>query len=114
MNILIIESKGSIETPSRYRNEFGQLLEHSPFCERDIKVPELQSPIDLESTFKINVRTINGLQEMCYNHHPFDLVGWDGYYFPWKLNINDFDVNDYRVMNIQGETVLSGTLKTEV
>ena len=91
INLLIIESKGSIETPSRYRNEFGQLLEHSPFCERDIRVPDLQSPIDLEATFKINVRTINGLQEMYYNHHPFDLVGWDGYYFPWVFNINDFE-----------------------
>jgi homogentisate 1,2-dioxygenase len=88
---LIVESKGSIETPSRYRNEFGQLLEHSPFCERDIKTPQLESPIDTESTFKINVRTINGLQEMYYNHHPFDLVGWDGYYFPWVFNINDFE-----------------------
>jgi len=91
MNILIIESKGSIETPSKYRNEFGQLLEHSPFCERDIRVPILQDPIDLESTFKINVRTMGGLQEMYYNHHPFDLVGWDGYYFPWVFNINDFE-----------------------
>ncbi len=91
INLLIVESKGSIETPSRYRNEFGQLLEHSPFCERDIKVPDLQPPIDLEATFKINVRTIKGLQEMYYNHHPFDLVGWDGYYFPWVFNINDFE-----------------------
>ena len=91
MNILIVESKGSIETPSRYRNEFGQLLEHSPFCERDIRVPVLQDPVDLESTFKIDVRTISGLQEMYYNHHPFDLVGWDGYYFPWVFNINDFE-----------------------
>ena len=91
MNILIVESKGPIETPDRYRNEFGQLLEHSPFCERDIKVPVLQSPIDLEESFKINVRTINGLQEMYYNHHPFDIVGWDGYYFPWVFNINDFE-----------------------
>ena len=91
INLLIVESKGSIETPSRYRNEFGQLLEHSPFCERDIKIPDLQPPINLESTFKINVRTVNGLQEMYYNHHPFDLVGWDGYYFPWVFNINDFE-----------------------
>ena len=91
MNILIVESKGSIETPSRYRNEFGQLLEHSPFCERDIRVPVLQDPVDLESTFKIDVRTTSGLQEMYYNHHPFDLVGWDGYYFPWVFNINDFE-----------------------
>ena len=89
--VLIIESRSSIETPNRYRNEFGQLLEHSPFCERDIRVPNLQDPIDKEGKYKINVRTIKGLQEMYYNHHPFDIVGWDGYYFPWIFNINDFE-----------------------
>ena len=88
---LVIESKSPIETPRRYRNNFGQLLEHSPFCERDIKTPDLLDPIDKEGSFKIDVRTNGGLQEMFYAHHPFDLVGWDGYYFPWVFNINDFE-----------------------
>ncbi len=88
---LVIESKSPIETPRRYRNNFGQLLEHSPFCERDIKTPDLLNPIDKEGSFKIDVRTNGGLQEMFYAHHPFDLVGWDGYYFPWVFNINDFE-----------------------
>ena len=91
MRCLVIESKSPIETPRRYRNHFGQLLEHSPFCERDIKTPDLLDPIDKEGSFKIDVRTNGGLQEMFYAHHPFDLVGWDGYYFPWVFNINDFE-----------------------
>ena len=91
LRLLIIESKTAVETPNRYRNEFGQLLEPSPFCERDIKTPFLNEPIDKEGTYKINVRTIRGLQEMYYAHHPFDIIGWDGYYFPWVFNINDFE-----------------------
>ena len=91
LRLLIIESKTAVETPNRYRNEFGQLLEHSPFCERDIKTPFLNEPIDKEGTYKINVRTVRGLQEMYYAHHPFDIIGWDGYYFPWIFNINDFE-----------------------
>ncbi len=91
LRLLIIESKTAIETPNRYRNEFGQLLEHSPFCERDIKTPLLGKPKDKEGLYQINVRTVKGLQEMYYAHHPFDIVGWDGYYFPWVFNINDFE-----------------------
>ncbi len=91
LRLLILESKTAIETPHRYRNEFGQLLEHSPFCERDIKTPVLNNPMDKEGTYQINVRTVKGLQEMFYAHHPFDIVGWDGYYFPWVFNINDFE-----------------------
>jgi len=88
---LVIESKSPIETPNRYRNKFGQLLEHSPYCERDIRTPILVDPVDKEGKYKVDVRTIDGLQEMFYAHHPFDLVGWDGYYFPWVFNINDFE-----------------------
>ena len=88
---LIIESQSPIETPSRYRNRVGQLLEHSPFCERDIKVPELQDPIDKEGEFTVSVRLRSGNKSFIYKKHPFDVIGWDGYYFPWILNINDFE-----------------------
>ena len=78
-------------TPSRYRNSFGQLMEHSPYCERDIKVPELRIPIDKTGDFRVKIKYSNGIQDCIYDKHPFDIVGWDGYYFPWKLNINDFE-----------------------
>ena len=88
---LIVKSKSPIETPSKYRNRVGQLLEHSPFCERDIRVPELKGPIDKKGKFEVSVRFRAGSKSFIYEKHPFDVVGWDGYYFPWILNINDFE-----------------------
>ena len=88
---LMIESKAPIETPSRYRNRAGQLLEHSPFCERDIRVPDLMDPINEEGKFKVFVKFRSGSKCFIYKRHPFDVVGWDGYYFPWILNVNDFE-----------------------
>ena len=87
----LIESNGCIETPERYRNKFGQLLEHSPYCERDIRLPILNNPISQEGNFKVKVRVIEGIQTYTYAHNPFDLVGWDGCFYPWILNINDFE-----------------------
>ena len=89
--ILIIESKHPVETPKKYRNNFGQLLESSPFCERDIKTPILNDPIDQKGEFLIKVKLSNGTQDFIYKNHPFDLVGWDGYYYPWIFNINNFE-----------------------
>ena len=86
--MLIIESSSSIQTPKKFRNKFGQLLESSPYCERDIKTPELSNPIDKKGDYLIKVRLIDGIQEYVYNHHPFDVVGWDGYYYPWIPSIN--------------------------
>ncbi|MAV63997.1 MAG: homogentisate 1,2-dioxygenase [Pelagibacteraceae bacterium TMED124] len=88
---LILESKSPISTPRRYRNEFGQLLEHSPYCERDIVTPVLKDPIDKSGEFEIKVKYCHGIQSYVYDRHPFDIVGWDGYYFPWKLSIYDFE-----------------------
>ena len=90
INALLIESKGSIRTPRKYRNTFGQLMEHSPFCERDIITPTLSPPVSKEEV-KLKVRLNSGIQSYLLKHHPFDLVGWDGYYYPWKFNINDFE-----------------------
>ncbi len=91
VQLLVIESSGPVETPNRYRNRFGQLLEHSPFCERDIQTPILQDAIDNENTYLVKVKTSEGIQEYVYTHHPCDVVGWDGYYFPWSFNIHNFE-----------------------
>jgi len=88
---LEIYSKSPIETPSKYRNRVGQLLEHSPFCERDIRTPELKDPINEKGEFKVFVKFREGTKTFIYDRHPFDVIGWDGYYFPWILNINDFE-----------------------
>ncbi len=87
---LIIESSGMVEPPNRYRNEYGQLLEHAPYCERDIRVPEFEQPIDEEGEFPFLLKLGDGIQEYAFAQHPFDIVGWDGYYYPWIFNIRDF------------------------
>ena len=87
----IIESRGYVRTPGRYRNMHGQLLEHSPYCERDIRPPARLVPQDIPGEFPIMVKSRSAFQRMTLCHHPFDTVGWDGYYYPWAFNIADFE-----------------------
>lgn len=89
--LLFIESHSPINTPKRYRNEFGQLLEHSPFCERDIETPTFVDPVDEKGEFLIKVKKENQLWDFVYATHPFDVVGWDGYFYPYKFNIKNFE-----------------------
>ncbi len=91
VRMLVLETNGPIETPTRYRNQSGQLLEHAPYCERDLRTPEFVQPIDSEDSVDVIVKLQAGFQTYTYQHHPFDLIGWDGYYFPWVFNINDFE-----------------------
>ena len=91
IHALIIESNSPIRTPKKYRNQYGQHLEHSPFCERDFKVPKFIDPLNIEEKTKVRVRLRGGYQDMIYAHNPFDVIGWDGCYYPWKININDFE-----------------------
>lgn len=88
---LICESRGHVRTPSRYRNEHGQLLEHSPFCERDIRPPESLPVHDETGDFSLVIKKQNALHRAILTHHPFDTVGWDGYYYPWAFNIEEFE-----------------------
>ncbi len=88
---LIIESAGYIRTPKRYRNEHGQLLESAPYSERDIRRPQALAPHDEQGEFPLVVKKENRLTEFVLDHHPFDVVGWDGYYYPWIFNIHDFE-----------------------
>lgn len=89
MSQFIIETSGPVETPTKYRNSHGQLLEHSPYSERDIRTTQLDKPI-IDGPSIIKTKLNNGFQEYEYSHHPFDIIGWDGYYYPWILNIDDF------------------------
>lgn len=89
--LLVIESKSPIVTPKRYRNEFGQLLEHSPFCERDIKLPENLVSHDSFGDYLIKVKKEKKLHEIYYASHPFDVVGWDGYCYPYIFSALNFE-----------------------
>ncbi len=91
VRMLIIESAGQVRTPHRYRNEFGQLGEHAPYSERDIRPPNSLPVIDRKGKFRIVVKHHETLSELTLAHHPFDVVGWDGFYFPWALSIYDFE-----------------------
>lgn len=89
--LFFLEAASPITTPKRYRNEYGQLLEHSPFCERDIVSPTFVPPIDEKGEFLIKVKKDNLIWDFIYATHPFDVVGWDGYFYPYKFNIKDFE-----------------------
>lgn len=89
--ILFIESSSAITTPSRYRNNYGQLLEHSPFCERDIRLPENLTTHDEKGKFKILSKKQDVLWEYTHENHPFDVVGWDGFNYPYAFSIFDFE-----------------------
>jgi homogentisate 1,2-dioxygenase len=86
-----IEAPTQIEPPSRYRNKYGQLLEHSPYCERDIRVPETLEPHTERGKFEVRVKTRNRITRHELDHHPLDVVGWDGYLYPWIFSIYDFE-----------------------
>ncbi|MEM9918173.1 MAG: homogentisate 1,2-dioxygenase [Bacteroidota bacterium] len=89
--LLIAESFHPIYSPKRYRNWFGQMLEHSPYCERDYKLPEQLETFDEEGDFLMKIKKQGALHEMVYASHPFDVVGWDGYNFPYGFSIHNFE-----------------------
>ena len=89
--LLITESTNPVYIPKRYLNQFGQLMEHAPYCERDIRVPNSLETHEEAGTFLLKVKKQNELIEMSYAHHPFNVVGYDGFYYPWALSIYDFE-----------------------
>jgi homogentisate 1,2-dioxygenase len=94
---LVIESRGYVRTPKRYRNEHGQLMESAPYSERDIRRPGNLQVHDERGDHRLVVKKDNRLTEIVLDHHPFDVVGWDGYYYPWVFNIHDFEPRVGRV-----------------
>lgn len=89
--LFIVESRRPIYTPKGYRNWFGQLLEHSPYCERDIRQPYELETNDEKGDFLIKVKKQDDIFDMVYASHPFDVVGYDGYNYPYAFSIHDFE-----------------------
>jgi homogentisate 1,2-dioxygenase len=89
--ILYLESPTELVAPRRYRNDYGQLLEHSPYSNRDLRAPEETPSRDDEGDFTIHLKVRGKVTAYHYRHHPFDVVGWDGYLFPYVFNIGDFE-----------------------
>jgi homogentisate 1,2-dioxygenase len=89
--LFIVESFSPIRTPKRYRNAFGQLEEHSPFCERDIKRPQNLQTFDEAGDFKVLIKKQGIMYPYTYGTHPFDFIGWDGFHYPWGFSIHNFE-----------------------
>lgn len=89
--LFIVESYRPVYTPKRYRNWFGQLLEHSPFCERDFRQPQELETYNEKGDFLMKIKKQNEIIEMIYASHPFDVVGYDGYNYPYAFSIHDFE-----------------------
>lgn len=88
---MIIESPTPIYPPKRYQNKSGQLLEHSPFCERDIRTPENLETHDELGDFTVLIKKQGQIWPYTYGSHPFDAIGWDGYLYPYAFSIHDFE-----------------------
>lgn len=89
--LFIVESFRPMYTPKRYRNWFGQLLEHSPFCERDIRTPYELETYDEKGDFLVKIKKEGMIHEFVYAAHPFSVAGWDGYNYPYAFSIHDFE-----------------------
>lgn len=89
--LLVIEAPSEFHPPKRYRNQFGQLLEHSPYCERDFRPPTELVTRDEEGRFTVLIKKHGRLYPYVYRYHPFDVVGWDGCMYPYAISIHDFE-----------------------
>lgn len=90
VHALVVEARGHIRPPRRYLSQYGQFLEHAPYCERDLRGPA--EPLLAEGEdVPVIVRNRHGLTRLTYAYHPFDVVGWDGYLYPYAFNIADFE-----------------------
>jgi homogentisate 1,2-dioxygenase len=91
LRLLIVEAASPIETPKRYRNELGQLLEHAPFCERDIRAPHELITDRSKGDFTVKIKKQAHLHEYTFDYSPLDLIGWDGFLWPYAFSIHDFE-----------------------
>lgn len=88
--MLVHESRGMVTIPRRYRNEFGQLEEHAPYYERDFRVPVLKAPVDARGEYEIRVSNAGRSAIYIVQNHPCDVIGWDGYCYPYAFNLEEF------------------------
>ena len=89
--LLIAESFTPLRFPKKYLNSSGQLLEHSPFCERDIRRPEILETHDEQGDYLVMIKRDDRIWPYHFVSHPFDVVGWDGCHYPFALSIHDFE-----------------------
>ncbi len=88
--LVICESRGHVEIPRKFRNVFGQLAEHAPYYERDFRAPRLGDPIGAAGDYEIRISNRGRDAVYTVAHHPFDLIGWDGYCYPYAFNVDEY------------------------
>lgn len=89
--LFITESFSPIRPPKRYINNYGQLLEHAPYCERDIKLPHSLETHDEKGEFLVMIKKQDLIYPYTYATHPFDAIGWDGYQYPYGFSIHNYE-----------------------
>ncbi len=89
--LFIVESFSPIRYPKKYISKYGQLLEHAPYCERDIREPVYREARDESGDFLVRIKKQGMLYGIHYAHHPFDVVGWDGCCYPSVFSILNFE-----------------------
>lgn len=89
--LFIVTSTTPYQFPRRYRNDYGQLMEHAPFYERDLRLPENMKTHDEKGDFLVYIHKFGNMYPYTYGTHPFDLIGWDGFFYPYAFSIHDFE-----------------------
>jgi homogentisate 1,2-dioxygenase len=89
--LFVVEAYGHVIPPKRYLNHYGQFLENAPYCERDIRPPDELITIDELGEYEVRVKARDTITRFIYDHHPMDVVGWDGHLWPFAFNIADFE-----------------------
>jgi homogentisate 1,2-dioxygenase len=89
--LVIIETRAPLAAPERYRSPAGQLLDSAPYHERDIRAPIHAEPVDTAGEYAVVVKAGDRIARYFFDRHPFDVVGWDGFFYPYALNLRDFE-----------------------
>lgn len=110
--MIIFESSNPITVPQEFLKPNGQFREHAPYHERDIRMPVLQPAIDEMGEFPVEVKLGGKRIRTVLDHHPFDVVGWDGYYYPWALNLKDYEPLSGRISLLPDRYALFTTSRT--
>lgn len=88
--LMIVESSTPFDIPRHFRNEYGQLTEDAPYYERDFKVPQFTDPVDNQSDFELIIKLRDRYFKYLLPNHPFDVVGWDGFLYPYTFNLKEY------------------------
>jgi homogentisate 1,2-dioxygenase len=88
--LMIVESSTPFDIPRHFRNEYGQLTEDAPYYERDFKVPQFTEPVDNQGDFELILKLRDRYFKYLLPNHPFDVVGWDGFLYPYTFNLKEY------------------------